>query len=303
MILDRSPGKVDAVGYECMATGVGRARGRKAISEAARPAGKTEPFNIQQVPLSEIGESGRNPRKQLGDMDELVASVDAYGLLQPIVLRRKGRHYELIAGHRRLEAMRRLGWANAPAIVRSAGSDEDAFILLLVENLQRSDLRPAEESAALEALVRERGWSTRQVAAAIGRSQAYVSKRLRVFEDPLLAPAVLANQLSVSAAEELLTLEESIRYELLSLAVEQHWDRQHVRDATRQRFAANRGEARSPGLTRRIHDIRMELRDVASEHLTEADRRELRLLFAELSMLARAPTSRRRRVFPPLPAS
>jgi len=286
-----------------MAIGVvGRARGRKATQEVGRPARNHDPLSVQQVALSEIEESGRNPREQLEDMDELVASLDAHGLLQPIVLRRKGGHYQLIAGHRRLEAMRRLGWTNAPAVVRRAGS-EDAFILLLVENLQRSDLRPAEESAALEALVRERGWSTHQVAAAIGRSQAYVSKRLRVFEDPLLAPAVLANQLSVSAAEELLTLEEGLRYELLSLAVEQHWDRQQVRAATRQRFAANRAEARPAGLTRRIHEFRMELRDVGPEHLTEPDRRELRLLFAELSMLARAPTTRRQRVFPPLPAS
>ena len=285
-----------------MVNGVARGNGRSATRATTRPSRRTEALNVQQVALSDIDESGRNPRKQLEDLDELVSSIDTHGLLQPIVLRRKGRRYELIAGHRRLEAMRRLAWTNAPAIVRSADSDE-AFILLLVENLQRSDLRPAEESAALEALVRERGWSTHQVAAAIGRSQAYVSKRLRVFEDPLLAPAVLANQLSVSAAEELLTLEENIRYELLSLAVEQHWDRQQVREATRQRFAANQADARPPGLTRRIHEFRMDLRDVGPEHLTEPDRRELRLLFAELSMLARAPTTRRRRVFPPLPAS
>jgi ParB family chromosome partitioning protein len=236
-------------------------------------------------------------------MAELVASIQAHGLLQPVVVRRKGRRFQLIAGHRRLEAMRRLGWTDAPAIVRTASSD-DAFILLLVENLQRSDLRPAEESAALEALVRERGWSTHQVAAAIGRSQAYVSKRLRVFEDPLLAPAVLANQLSVSAAEELLTLEESLRYELLSLAIEQHWDRQQVRAATRQRFAAQQASAARPaGLTRRIHEFRQDLRDIAPDQLNEADRRELRLLFSELAMLARAPTSHRKRVFPPLPGT
>jgi ParB family chromosome partitioning protein len=285
-----------------MTNGPGRARGSAAAGVAARSTRKGSAVDVQQVPLSDIDESGRNPRAQLQDMDELVASIDAHGLLQPIVVRRKGRRFQLIAGHRRLEAMRRLSWSSAPAIVRAAGS-EDAFILLLVENLQRSDLRPAEESAALETLVRERGWSTHQVAAAIGRSQAYVSKRLRVFEDPLLAPAVLANELSVSAAEELLSLEESVRYELLSLAIEQHWDRQQVRSATRQRFAANRNTVRPPGLTRRIRQFRMDLRDMNADQLTEPDRRELRLLFSELAMLARAPTGPRRRVFPPLPAT
>lgn len=278
-----------------------RTRDARGPADVSTQGGTT--LEIQQIPLTAIEQSGRNPRLQLEDMDDLVASIQAYGVLQPVVVRRKGRRYQLIAGHRRLEALRRLGWTTAPAIVRSASSD-DAFILMLVENLQRSDLRPAEESAALEALVRERGWSTHQVAAAIGRSQAYVSKRLRVFEDPLLAPAVLANQLSVSAAEELLTLEESLRYELLSLAIEQHWDRQQVRAATRQRFAANQPNgARPAGLTRRIHGFRQEMRDVAPDQLTEADRRELRMLFSELAMLARAPTTPRKRVFPPLPGN
>jgi ParB family chromosome partitioning protein len=258
---------------------------------------------VQRVPIEAIDTSARNPRRMLGDLDELAASIEAHGLLQPVLVRRIGDRFELIAGHRRLEALRRLGWAEAPAIVRAADVDQ-AYVLTLVENLQRADLRPTEEAAALEILVRERGWTTRQVAAAINRSQAYVSKRLRVFDDPLLAPAVLANQLSVSAAEELLTLAEPRRYELLSEAVAHHWDREMIRSAARQRFAANQGRgARPPGLTRRIHQFRVDVRDVAPDQLTEADRRELRLLFSELTLLARAPTSPQRHVFPPLPGS
>jgi ParB/RepB/Spo0J family partition protein len=297
------PVDADRDGKNSMVTNPKRATRRsRVVREDVPSAQQPEALAIHQLSLTSIDDSGVNPRRQLEDMDELVASISAHGLLQPIVVRRKGRRFQLIAGHRRLEAMRRLGWAAAPAILRRAASD-DAFILLLVENLQRSDLRPAEESAALETLVRERGWTTHQVAAAIGRSQAYVSKRLRVFEDPLLGPAVLANQLSVSAAEELLTVEDALRYELLSQAIELHWDRQQVRAATRQRFAANQGVLRPPGLTRRIHQFRIDLRDLTPDQLTEADRRELRMLFSELSMLARAPTTPRRRVFPPLPAT
>ena len=255
---------------------------------------------VQNIPLAKIAITGRNPRRTIDGMEELTASIRDHGLLQPLVVRRDGDHFELIAGHRRYEALRQLGWQEAPAIVRSADVDE-AYILTLVENLQRADLRATEEAAALETLVRERGWTTRQVAAAIKRSQAYVSKRLRVFEDPLLAPAVLANQLSVSAAEELLTLGDTSRYELLSQAVEHHWDRQRVRTAARDRFTASRRRGRSPGLTRRIHGFRTELRSITPEQLTEADRRELRLLFSELALLARAPTGPRRRIFPALP--
>ena len=258
-------------------------------------------LELQHLPLASIEVGGHNPRRAFGALDELAASIEEHGLLQPVVVRQTGERFELIAGHRRVEALRRLGRDYVPAIVRRADVDQ-AYVLTLVENLQRADLRPTEEALALETLVRERGWTTRQVAAAIKRSQAYVSKRLRVFEDPLLAPAVLANQLSVSAAEELLATSEATRYELLSKAIEQGWDRQQVRAAPHGRLQTRPRGARPRGLTRRIHQFRVEVRDVRPDQLTEADRRELRQLFSELAMLARASTERRKLVFPPLPA-
>jgi ParB family transcriptional regulator, chromosome partitioning protein len=263
-------------------------------------AGSSEVLELQHLPLASIDESGHNPRRTLGALDELAASIREHGLLQPVVVREAGERFELIAGHRRIEAMRSLGRDRVPAIVRRAEVDE-AYLLTLVENLQRSDLRPTDEARALETLVRERGWTTRQVAAAIKRSQAYVSKRLRVFEDPLLAPAVLANQLSVSAAEELLTTGEAIRYELLGKAVELGWDRKQVRAATRGRLETRPRGRRPRGLTRRIHQFRVDVRAIRADQLTEPDRRELRQLFSELAMLARASTERRKPVFPPLP--
>jgi len=256
---------------------------------------------VEHVPLASIDISGRNPRRKLSDLEQLAESIQAHGLLQPVVVRPVGDRYELIAGHRRLEALRRIGWQRVPVVVRPADVDA-AYLLTLVENLQRADLQPREEAAALETLVRERGWTTRQVASAIKRSQAYVSKRLRVFDDPLLAPAVLANQLSVSAAEELLTLGPMMRYELLSRAVEEHWDRQRVRTVAREGFAANHAR-RQPALRRRVRQLRMDLRDVTPEQLSEADRRELRLLFSEMSLLARAPDGPRAKVFPPMPSA
>jgi hypothetical protein len=88
---------------------------------------------------------------------------------------------------------------------------------------------------------------------------------------------------------------------LLSQAIESGWDRQQVRAAARDGFSPTRGR-RPPGLTRRIHQFRGDLRDIAADQLTEADRRELRQLFSELALLARAPNVQQARVFPPLPA-
>src|SRR5207248_9368565 len=134
---------------------------------------------------------------------ELTDSYRAHGILQPVVARRAGATYELVAGHRRLEAAKLLGWTEIAAVVRDE-TDDQAYILTLVENLQREDLTPKEEAAALEVLMRERGWSTRQVGEAVKRSAMYVSRRLRVFDDPVRAPLVLHDGLAVSTAEELL---------------------------------------------------------------------------------------------------
>ena len=275
------------------------------VAGAGRENHKTRMDGASSVlPVSAVVDGRRNPRQRLQGIEELAASLQTYGLLQPIVVRRKGRKFELVAGHRRLEAARSLGWENIDAVVRRASEDE-AYLLTLVENLQRADLSPREEADALAVLVRERGWSTREVAGAIHRSQALVSKRLRVFEDQMLAPAVLAGQITISAAEELLSVPQEQRYDLLARAIDGGWDFPTLRAAIRQRFDSNQtARGRRPGLSRRVMELRQELRDVQLEDLSERDRTELRGLFNELAMLARAePTTTRKRVFPPLPAA
>jgi ParB family chromosome partitioning protein len=265
--------------------------------------GRAEP-ELRSVPVSAITTNARNPRRKLTGIDELAGSIRTHGLLQPVVVRVVGDMYQLVAGHRRLAAARDLGWERVPAMVRDEGED-DAYVLTLVENLQRVDLSARDQATALEVLVRERGWTTRQVASAISRSQAFVSKRLRVFEDAMLAPAVMAGRLSVSAAEELLAVPERHRYELLAVALEMGWEYNEIRQAAKQqRLDSNRSRGpRQPGLTRRVRELRMELRNVDLHDLMATDLRELRLFFAELSMLARTKQEDgRKRVFPLLPS-
>jgi ParB family chromosome partitioning protein len=111
---------------------------------------------------------------------------------------------------------------------------KQAYVLALVENLQREDLTLKDEAAALEVLVRELG-STRKVAERIKKSAMYVSRRLRVFDDPVLAPFVLNNELSVSTAEELLRAIPAQREELAEQAVSEQWERPQVRAALAER--------------------------------------------------------------------
>jgi ParB family chromosome partitioning protein len=250
------------------------------------------------VPLASIRPSPRNPRRGAKHIDELAASLHAHGLLQPVVLRPSGREYEVVAGHRRLEAALSLGWAELPATIREEDDDE-AYLLTLVENLQRESLSPREEASALEVLLREHKWTTRQVAEAISRSPAYVSKRLRIFEDPVLSVLVMNNSLTVSAAEELLPLEAGLKRELAEQAAVERWDHPQLRAAIRARFESKHRVL--AGLGKQTRELRRTLREVAPSDLSELHRRELRGLFMELVMLARAPTEKRKLVFPPLP--
>lgn len=252
---------------------------------------------LGSVPLAQIELGRRNPRRNLRQLDELAASLQAHGLLQPIVLRKiADDRYEIVAGHRRVAAARELGWTDIPAVLRTADDDE-AFLLAVVENLQRSDLSSREEAAALEVLVRERGWSTRQVAEAVKRSASYVSRRLRVFEDPILAPLVLQGKLSVSAAEQLLPLPISWRQQVADEAAENGWDLRRIR---RVLVEAEEPETkRRHSMQRRAREFRTFIRTYNSRDLSDADRRELRLLFRELHVLAQGPTAGAK-VVPPL---
>ncbi len=233
--------------------------------------------------IDRIDPSPRNPRRTFEGIDELAESIRAYGLLQPVVVREQDARYELIAGHRRFAALQLLAerepkvarWRVVDAVVRDEG-EEEAYLLTLTENLQREDLRPREEAAALEVLVRERGWSVRKVADAIKMSPAYVSKRLRVFDDPVLAPLVLTERLSVSMAEELLALDAEDRGDVAARAAEDGWDRTRIRAEREKCLAAKRSASAAPrpDLERRLRALAEELLPLPTELLAPSQHAE-----------------------------
>jgi ParB/RepB/Spo0J family partition protein len=253
---------------------------------------------VRSIPVADIVPSDRDLRETAVHLDELTASIQAYGLLQPVVVRPHAGQYMLIAGHRRFAAVQRLGWSVVPAIVRDEPPTQ-AHVLSIVENLQRANLRPREEAAALEALLRERAWSTRQVAAAIHRSASYVSRRLRVFDDPVLAPLVLNNELAVSSAEELLTLPPVHKRALAQRAVDEAWEHATVRREVARVHEAASADTR--GLSGEVRHLRQRLHSVWPHQLSDAQRRDLRLLFEDLAALARTPADAHRGVIPDVP--
>jgi len=238
---------------------------------AERPPVEAE--TVRRIPLGQIAASAFNPRTSYGAVDELAESLATHGLLQPVVVRKlEDGSYELVAGHRRTAAARQLGWPDIPALVREASAD-DSHVLTLVENLQRDDLSPREQAAGLERLLRERGWTAKEVARAIRKSETFVSRRLRVFEDPILAPYVLQESIPVAIAQELLALGPLRKANLAAEVVRRGWGRPEVRRA----IAGGAASARRPrGLTALLRRLRVAMDGMQPGDFTDADRDELK---------------------------
>jgi ParB/RepB/Spo0J family partition protein len=252
-------------------------------------------------------------RRDLGAIDDLALSLGSFGLLHPVHVYASHGRYRLIAGERRLRAARTLGWTVIDAMVRQPG--ENDLLLELVENTQRKWLSDIEEADALIRLVREMGCEMKAVAAQAGRSEAYVSKRVRVFEDPILRHAVEQNQLPVSVAEEFLGMPAEQRPAWVARAIAGAWEGWRVREAIRAAAALDLGgqpldkpnsvarcsdaadgslmqRERPTDLTHQIRTLERSLRELRPFQLTRPDEKALADLMQTLLRLARAHAGR-----------
>lgn len=144
---------------------------------------------IEELPLNTIAPAPDNPRKQLGDIDELAASMGELGMLQPLVVTPRHGKFMVVCGHRRYAAAKKAKLRTAPAIIRSL-TEPQRIKAMLIENCQRENLSPLEEARAYEQLG-ELGLSQRQIAADVGKSQGHISKRLMLLKIPKAAAAAL----------------------------------------------------------------------------------------------------------------
>jgi ParB family chromosome partitioning protein len=224
--------------------GPGGSTSQRATRQPLESEATAQAPDIRTVPLDAIVVSPRRIRHDLGDLDALALSLHLHGQLAPVVVYQVGDRYHLIAGERRLEATRRLHDAEVKAgriqadssgtinvSVRRILAGENPREIELAENAQRRELNDEEEADALIQLVREDGREMREVAAIAGRSVAYVSKRVRMFEDATLRKALTDGLISPAQAEELLGLDEERRPEMLQLALRAGWSSKDIREA------------------------------------------------------------------------
>lgn len=158
-------------------------RGLGALLSAEGAATATEDTN--EIPIDLIDPSTLQPRSVFDDakLDQLARSITANGVVQPLLVRRKGERYELIAGERRWRAAQLAGLTRVPAVLRNV-PDDKVLELALIENIQREDLNPIEEARAYKKLIETLGLTQEVVAERVGRDRSYVTNYLRLLKLP-----------------------------------------------------------------------------------------------------------------------
>lgn len=166
------------------------------------------------VDIDLLSPNEQQPRIHMEDakLEDLAQSIRANGIIQPIVVRRTGQGYRIIAGERRWRAAQRAGLHKVPVVIRDIadGSDKQLLELALIENIQRENLNPVDEAQAYQKLVDAHGLSHDQIAGAVGKDRSSVANFIRLLKLPDEVRAELAaGRLSMGHARALLALPDA----------------------------------------------------------------------------------------------
>lgn len=136
--------------------------------------------------INEIKPNGKQPRKNFDDekIEELAASIQVHGIIQPIMVRPAGEGYEIVAGERRWRAARKAALKNVPCMIREL-DEEQNLLVALIENIQREDLNPVEEAEAFHQMIAMHGLTQEEVSKSVGKSRPYITNALRLLRLPV----------------------------------------------------------------------------------------------------------------------
>jgi ParB family transcriptional regulator, chromosome partitioning protein len=194
---------------------------KSSTTSPAAPASNPPPAldtreRVERIALSRIRPCSFQPRKKFSDeaLRELADSIKEQGIVQPLIVRDRGDHFELIAGERRWRASQLLGLAEVPVIVRQA-DDRAVLELALIENLQRENLNPIEEAHGYAQLIEQFQLKQDEVGTKVGKSRTVVANALRLLRlAPSLQEAIRDGKLSVGHAKVILGLTDGKQQQL-----------------------------------------------------------------------------------------
>ena len=182
---------------------------------------ETQDKSLTEVKISEIDPNMGQPRKKFDEDEllELAESIKIHGVIQPIILTKRGKRYEIIAGERRWRASKLAGLAKIPAVIREY-TDKEIMEVSLIENIQRQDLNPVEEALAFKNLIDEYKMKQDDLAERVSKSRSAITNALRLLKLDEKVKAMLAEELiSTGHARALLALEDKNKQQALAVKI------------------------------------------------------------------------------------
>ncbi len=236
----------------------------KPVAQSAAVTGH-DADTLRQIPLELLQRGQYQPRVDMRQdtLEDLASSIKAQGVVQPIVARRiekqgsNVQHYEIIAGERRWRAAQMAGLADIPTVIRDV-DDDDAIAMALIENIQRENLNPLEESRALDRLIREFHLTHQQAADAVGRSRATVSNLLRLQDlSDKVKPMLESRQIEMGHARALLSISDKTQqFDAARQVVRKGLSVRETEQLVRRVLSNQAGKNSKPAATAQNADIR-----------------------------------------------
>ena len=195
-----------------------------AAPEVKAPAEEVQDA-VRMLPIRLIDPNRDQPRRSFDEdaLRELAASIEAVGVIQPIIVAEVGERYSIIAGERRYRASRMAGLDEIPAIVRN-WDEQRRLEASLIENLQRDDLNPIEEALGVKRLMEESSLTQEKVAERLGKSRPAVANLLRLLTlEQSVQQLLIVGKLSAGHARALVTVDKKRQVQLANLTVQQGW--------------------------------------------------------------------------------
>lgn len=210
---------------------------------------------VQYINIHDIMPNANQPRKTFSEekIEELSKSIKEHGIIQPIVVRKKGKSYEIVAGERRWRAARKAELAKVPCLIREL-SDEQNMLIAIIENMQREDLNPVEEAEGLNQMIVTFGMTQEQISKSVGKSRPYIANSLRLLKLPEYIKEEMAEgRLSAAHGRTLVTVEdEDVRKALCERIIKEGLS---VRETEKLVSENGKGKKRKPAARTKNPDV------------------------------------------------
>ena len=212
---------------------------------------------IEKLKITQVEPNRNQPRKHFDEeaLEELAESISRYGVIQPIIVVKKGDYYEIVAGERRWRASKKAGLTEIPAIVRE-GDERKNKELALIENVQREDLNAYEKAVGIKELMEEYGLTQQQVSEILGKSRSSIANTVRILNlDPRVIELVQQNKLTEGHARSLLAIEDNEKqYQMALRLLEMGASVREVEKKVQQKKKMKKQDERYEDIYRDIED-------------------------------------------------